>query len=530
MVKTISQFSSRRKGWIPYVVFALFFVFLLFQFGLVGVQFDDYGYYTLNYAMPVTAVHRGTQFSFSEMFRFLGDHYCLANGRLLFVGLHLLIYKTGGLTAVHIAEAAAVTAIWILMYQIAMKHVPADSLYRIIGAVLLCFGYGLIPQALHQHGTYWHSAFFGYYPMIISAEAFICLYAGWYQNLNVKRYLLLLFLVFVSSWSGETWSIAVVCLTGLLLLRVCVRKRGLKLKHLGLFLTAAAGFALLYFSPGIRNRLGDRKLASFDLSVYLERMRSVFYVFLSDWNKHYVIFIAAACCIFGWLIFLQRKKCALLICSVISTVITLFMITEFSFVQDAITRKGRTLILCAFLAGLGYLGVVHCCLYIRRNTREWLLLFTAFMSVACLIGVPDLQYRVLIPFEVCSLVIIISTGYEAFRLVAEAGSRRRMIKIVGAAVLIIYSILLIGFAAHNLTTIYQGYRENSFIYRQNESRILDAKKRLDEGEDITQIALEKNADDLYASVMLYQQEWFQYFIDAFYEMPEGVEYVYDSHL
>ena len=77
---------------IQFMIIVLFFVILFLQFRLVGVQYDDYGYYSLNYG--ASTPHYGYQYTFKELIRFLKEHYYGANGRLLYFAIWLILFKS----------------------------------------------------------------------------------------------------------------------------------------------------------------------------------------------------------------------------------------------------------------------------------------------------------------------------------------------------------------------------------------------------------------------------------------------------
>lgn len=518
--------SEKIQKFLPYIVFGVFFVFLCIQFRLIGTQYDDYGYYTLNYA--VKTPHNGTQYTFAELIRFLKEHYSGANGRLLIVFLWLTIYKIGGLAAVKIMEAVIVTVIWLLLYYIAIQNIPEEGYYRAVVAVLLCLSYGLIPQTLHQHGTYWHAAFFGYYPMLIPTALFIILYVKYHNNLNWKRVLLLSVLVFLGGWSGETWAVGVGCLTGVLWLKACWDKKGIDLVHLAFVFSATMGIVILMSSPGIKHRLGEKEISLLDINLILDRIGQAFGVFLSDWNKQYILFWGVACCILGVALVIKTKNLFDMACLAISAIVTMFFVVDFALIRDSMGRNRATMTMCVILCIIGYAGVICRYLFIEKNVKEAMLLFTAFMAMASLCGIPEIQFRIYIPFQVCIFLPICNAGFEVLNYIVNNLSGFKDIKAICLMLAAtVYCIFFVHYTVTNLYTIYKGYSENKTVYDYNEKQIKEAKTKLDKGEKVERITLVKNKNDEYASVMLYQQIWFKQYVDVYYRIPNDVEYYYE---
>ena len=528
MLKKCGKTIDKHLKMIQYFVFLCFFILMYMQFRLVGVQYDDYGYYTLNYG--AITPHFGTEYSFSELFRFLGEHYYGANGRLLYDAIWLTIYKIGGLTAVQIAAALTVTVIWYLLCKIGSSTIEGISRYKIIyGAIILCLCYGSMDILLHQHGTYWFAAFFTYYMPIIATELFVICYEKVHNKLKWRHMLILIPLVIASAWSGETWSVGTVALMFVLLARECWNKKRLDIKHLLLVGGSATGLMILLNSPGIQQRAGDRQWGIAGIKVYEDNIKAAFSLFFSEFNQHYLFYILTACCILAVILYLQRRVIVDLICAVGIVVLELFMLVDYSLLRDIIGRTWGTTALCIGIVLLCIMIPVCRYYYFKADEKRIMLLIVAFMALVSLAAVPEIQLRIYIPFEVCSFLIVFDAVQELYEGLMKGKLRFEKLMYRRAAIIMfaLYISGMTAFSIKNYKGIYVGYKENAVIDQYNNAAFLQAKERIDQGEEVSAVYLKRYVNDIYATITLYQQQWFKIYIDRYYELPGEVEYIFE---
>lgn len=509
-------------------MFFCFLVYMIAQFRLVGVQYDDYGYYTLNYGVEIT--HSGTNYSFSELFRFLGEHYHEVTGRLLYIAIWLIIYKLGGLTAVQIAAAVTVTTVFYLLYHIGSSAVKNASRFGIYGAVILCLCYGSMDIEFHRHGTYWYSAFYTYYMPMVTTELFVLCYEKFHDRLAWKHMPILVLLAFASAWSGETWSVGVVSLMLVLFARECWNKKGLDIKHLLLVGVSATGLMILLKSPGIQHRAGDRQWGFTNLEIYGNNIKTAFSTFFSAYNRRYLLFLLAGCCMLAVILYLQRHAVVDIICAAGTAVMTMITFVDRTLLQDTIVRTPGTAFFCIGIVMLSILVPVCRYYYFKADGKRAMLLFASAMSIASLAGVPEVQLRVYIPFEVCSFLIVFDACHEMYENVVRKKIHfdRSIYRWGIIAAFVLYVLGMTGLSVRNYVRIYSGYRENAVIDQYNDVAWVHAKEQIARGDEVSAVYLKKFVDDTYATITLYQQEWFKVYIDRYYEIPDEVEYIYEE--
>ncbi len=509
------------------VVFAVFVSFLYIQFSVVQVQYDDYGYFTLNYG--INTPHYGTEYSFSEMFDFLGKHYSGANGRLLFDGLMLTVFKLGGVSLVRIFAVIIVGSIWFLLYLTALSGIKKGQAFAVPGAVVLAVCYGSMHYLLHQHGTYWFSAFFTYYTPMIFLLLFVYLLDRWKEDLKWYRVLLLSLFCFFSSWSFETLSVAMVVLTVALLLIYLRTNKRFSIGHLLFVVVSMAGLLILIMSPGIRNRAGDRAWGFMGLGAYIKYTVQVFDKFFSEFNSRYIFFVLTACFILALSMYLKRKKVVDLVCAAALAVLEAVLIFDYYIIQKLLGHgvliAGMTILILMVVILIPVIRYY----WGEKDKKRIIVLFTAFVSIAALAAVPEIQLRVFIPFEICSYLLVFDACKELFEGIGKESELKLKpwIRGIGIAFAAVYFAAMVVYSCGNMVKTYRGYSKNAEIFKQNEATILAAKENLSEGEGAPVIELQKNEDDRYASIMLYQQSWFDFFVSRYYELPDGTKYVFE---
>jgi hypothetical protein len=143
--------------------------------------------------------------------------------------------------------------------------------------------------------------------------------------------------------------------------------------------------------------------------------------------------------------------------------------------------------------------------------------------------VPEIQHRVIIPFEICSLLLVFEACRELYSGVIEKkyAFTKRALYVCGGAVAVLFVLAISFVSIKNTARIYDGYKANAIVNEHNEAVLLEAKQAIERGEVVERITLRKMADDQYASVTLYQQEWFWPYVNSYYELPQNITYTFE---
>ena len=509
-----------KKEWKTVAVFAAFFVLMLLQFKNVGIYFDDYGYYSLSYC--VRTPHVGHDYTFSQLYSFMREHYSLVNGRFLQFFLWLSLFKIGGLWLVRIGAACTVTAIMCLLYSLTGGgEAKFPGVFR---AVIICGAWFCIPLEIHRHGTYWFVAFFLYYLPLITLVVFSKMYVSHKERTSLLMAVLMGLLIFVTSWSIESLSVACVAMMGILFLIKTVREKKFALCEAFYTLSASAGTVALLLSPGIIQRA---KEAVGDIDLLHRVKNSVTYVLFdlfTDYMKLYVTILMLSALVIALYLYKKFGKKLDLFNFLFLIPIALIEAVKPAIFHDAIVLHIAGLMGGIIIAVLILLPVFRFYLLSQRYSSV-IVLGTGALSVMVLAGVPGFPERVFIAFIVCSFVVIC----DAFSLAYEMLSGQKK-----AAARLIVAVLLLAFlvpSTVNFARIFAGYSANNPINCENDLRLKEASERIKAGEELSEIHLLRfsESNNEYATLMLYDYpgNWFMGMIQDYYEIPRNVQLIYE---
>ncbi len=514
----MKTFFQKEKSAI--VIFSAFFIILLFQFFNVGIYYDDYGYLSLSYCVPTP--HEGHVYTVSQLISFMGEHYANVNGRFIQVFIWLMLFKIGGLGLVRVAAAAVLTVIAALSYSLTSKE--KSTVPGALRAVLLCLCFFIIPLEIHRHGTYWFVAFFIYYLPLIALVLFAKYYTSC-SNLNkIFKSVIIVILVFLSSWSVENVAAACVGMTGLLFIIKTVKEKRFAFSEALYTISAGFGMTALLLSPGIIKRATETA-GDVDL---LHRIKNsvtmVFFSLFSDYMRPFMSVLIAAALIMSVYLFFRCKKLVFIANSVVLIPVAVIELFKPRIFHDAIVLNLVWLIASVALAGAVLLPIFSYYILSEQHSKA-VVVGIGVLSVMALAGVPSFPERVFITFMMVSSIVIADSVSLFYELVSD---RKKPIFAVAFAL----AFLAFGITATvNFGKIFIGYRTNAHINIENEARLKDAADRIKAGEEIAEIHLLRfeEENDKYATVMFYEQpgNWFKGMIENYYEIPGYVELIYE---
>lgn len=510
-------------------VFAVTAVCLLAQFSQVMIYYDDYGYYSLSYG--VEAFHSGPEFTFSELLRFLKEHYVVANGRLLYFGLWLTIYKIAGLAGVQAGAAMIVLCVLFLIWKVVQRGQKQGAA---LSALVVCSLYWLLSVTMHRQGTYWFAAFFLYVTPVAPFLLFCLLYFrktdGQYRLWEKG---LMMILLFCAAFSQEQWGLTMVLLA-LVLIACAKADNSLKFMHFGLLAAAVAGAGILFLSPGLwgrasRTEVSDSLLQQIGINI----KKAVGQFFGMDSRLILIALFLALLFICGYLWKKDTVKWARIMDAISMVVyggLILIYATRNPVWVTALSMwdppMGYLLIVggtCVFTIILTLVQVTR--YYLVQQNRVCLILFyTAFASIACLGGVSDQPIRLLIPPTLVLFVLITQGICESKNLFFN----RRYGQVLCA--LVVFCVVVTG--AKNGLQIYNGYAENKPIHEYNDAVFQQAGQDIAQGKTIERISLKKLPKPIYACDMVYNPgfEFMKFWMCSYYEIPYEVKFVYSDEV
>jgi len=440
------------------------------------------------------------------------------------------LFKIGGNGLVQVSAALTVTVIFFLLFKIGtLRRQKVDAVFDVIGAFVLCMSYGCIDVLLHQHGTYWYAAFFTYYMPLIPLLLFVLIYDRVYDKLQVPTVVLLTILALMAAWSGETLSVGVVVLMATLLAVNTWIKKRVDIGHLLFFLSAMTGFLILICSPGIQGRAGDRSWGLAAVDDLWDNVRVVFGFLFFEGNRRYWLFVFAACFFLSISLYIKRRTVLELFCVIALAVLEIITALNYSLIQVMALKSHVTTVLSIIVILGGILIPICRHYYFKQERKHLMVLLASVMSVASLVVVPEIQHRVIIPFEICTLLLIYESHRELFMAMrgTEVFCKTKNGRLLVAVVAVLFAFGMSYVSFKNTAKIYEGYKENAVVNEYNEKLIEEAKMLIKNGEQVNNVTLKKLADDRYASVMLYQQEWFRPYVNSYYGLPQHITYTFE---
>lgn len=511
--------QNRIGFWISMALFLFCFILLFMQFQQVMVYYDDYGYYSLNYGMPVA--HEGNTFSFSELLSFLGAHYQHANGRLLYFFVWLFLYWAGGLTLVRLGAAAILTGVLIALWSLLRKRYPR---FQMGIAVMLCALYGLLDITLHRQGTYWMAAFFHYVTPLIPFLGFLGLYFSHRTALKQMRWYQIAGLyacVFCSAFSMESWSIATMGCLVLLILYESFQKNRSGILY-GLCATGCLGVALLMLSPGIHGRAASSGFSFSNMSEHVNALVGQFFS-MNHQGILTALFLGLTllCVCLFWTYHQKKNQWAKWLTAAAG--VAFFILSWCYFRGIAFWGREGALSLKQLLGGLLVLGlifaVVSAFFWEKKDMQGWLVFTTGVLSIACLVVVPDLPARLFIPLYFVLFWVIVQGVCETALLLPNNLSY--------AAVVCSCLVFLVPAGANSLK-IYRGYQQNALVHQANDEVLRNISQQRKDGENIDTVQLKKLPDVLYSCEMPYYPgfEYITFWMDHYYDMGGTLTYVY----
>ena len=506
-------------------IFAVTAVCLLAQFSQVMIYYDDYGYYSLSYG--VEPFHSGPEFTFAELFRFLKEHYVGANGRLLYFGLWLTIYKTAGLTGVQVGAAMTVLCVLFLIWKVVQRGQKQGAA---LSALVVCSLFWLLSVTMHRQGTYWFAAFFLY---VASAVPFLLFCLLYFRKTDSQYKLwekvLMTILLFCAAFSQEQWGLTMVLLA-LVLIACAKADKSLRFVHFGFLAAAAAGAGILFCSPGLwgrasRTEVSDSLLQQIGINI----KKAVGQFFGMDSRLILIALFLALLFICGYLWKKDTVKWARIMDAISMVVyggLILIYATRNPVWVTALSMwdppMGYLLVVggtCVFTIILTLVQVTR--YYLVQQNRMCLILFyTAFASIACLGGVSDQPIRLLIPPTLVLFVLITQGICESKNLFFNKRYGRIL------PVLIASCILVTG--ARNGLQIYNGYAANKGVHEYNDAMFQQAAQDIAQGKTVERIYLKKLPEPIYSCDMVYDPgvEFMKFWMCSYYEIPYEVEFIY----
>lgn len=513
-------------------IFLLTFVLLVMQFSTVMVYFDDFAYYSLSYSGSSQVyfdhygdyVHEGTEFTLEELTWFLGKHYFVFNGRLLYYFVWLSLFWLGGMTLVRVTAAATVTAVLCLLYRVCAKTCETGG-QKVFAAAVCAALYWVLDISLLHQGMYWFSAFFHYVMPIVFLLGVALLYFSREGKTPLWKKVLLCVGLFLSAYSQEQQAVVTVCFAGMLMLHSRLHREENWKSTLPYLLSALVGLLLIFCSPALWRRLGYSTGDGGFFERLPAQLRTVMYLFYNTGNGNFtaLLFGSLGCLSLGNMIRGKNPLLGLwdLLCAAGAGFVVWVYVTQPTTIDLLLAdpEVWKPILIGTAIAAVILIQVARCCLR-EKDELGWMLFMTAVLSVACLAFVPTLPNR-LMTLPTFLLFVIMTRGlWEPMALLP---------RIPGQLALGVLCAVIGITAFVNGTAIYNGYAANQEVWLRNEAVILAAKAEAGDRDEPLTIVLEKLPDIQYCCEMVYTPgyEGMAKWMNRYYELPQGTQYIFE---
>lgn len=520
----------KNQTFLVCLVFIVFALFIFLEHHYAWFYHDDYGYGSLSYAYDANIT--GHSFTIQELGDFLTGHYLNWGGRVLYFAVNCIILALG-VHAWRIIQSIVIIGIFFIIYKLLsaiLNKIPRSTI-----ALLTVIPYGFISIMVARSGIFWVTASVLYIFPLLPLLGLILMYKQSSNHLSIFQKILMCILIFVSTFSYEQISAAAMCFVGLALVNKWLKTKHFPKFEFVLMLFAALGFGILMLAPGNAIRMAHPTSAEFYALPLLERLcTGLFNIFDNFFSNSNAIFLfiflglSIVTAFYNLKTPLSKHKAirALNAIAALSNIIVFLFSTIFSanggyvsflgFLPDHLVYR---IISLAILTAQCLLILYSYFSYLYKQKHYILTYFVicALASLCVMIVAPYFPSRSMLVFEFLFFPIftVVLIGFYSNRRTKQY------------ALYLYVSLTLISVV--NVVQIIHGYHANDAANRYNDTILNSTSDRIQNGEQITSITLQKLPQPLYGSDQPYQEggSYILNWIREYYNLPPDLEIIYE---
>lgn len=496
-----------KKYGIAVGILMAFVIYLLLQFRLVRMQFDDWGYASLSYAgLPGYREVSGGNFTIAQMLGFLKSQYMILGGRVVCFAQQLLAGRSG-VTGLQVYQVLLLLGIFGAMFW--MSQHQLNDRYPACTMLICILPYGLFSAVLMRDGMYWYSASYAYILPLCFLLWGLILYqrsledTGWQSSV---KYIGAVIFCTIAAASMEQYAAAT--MVGVVLYSVLMfsmnqqlrtKQNGIRLLLMHICVIAGAVFILAapgnYLRANTYERYYDKSL----LERVIYSFEHIMGTLCNADTKWPVIYLMVFGIMMAEAAFRKEKSRLLKGISVLTIIMAGLTITAFLSGQLELLTSMETKWACwCFLTICLIVFFTVYFLAARGGKREYLtisLLFAGCASVGCLLVSPLFRPRHAFPFFLCWIAVIA-------RCFVIAGKERKSASVKKTLAIVLMALV----AVPNVYIIYQGWKTSNRVNLYNESLMIE--------NNLETIQLMEVPDVLYRKVLWRDESTF-YFREYF---------------
>lgn len=491
-----------KKNKIFFIIWGIFLLFLLAQYHLVYLYYDDFGFFSLTYGYD--AEISGTKMNWNAIWDYIIHSYTLVSGRISVILAYTLLGWLGGLNTVRILLPITILLIFLHIYLIIVDQ-KSNNKIQYFSLIFLCFSYGLFGIQICNTGLYWFAATYVYVIPVVFFLIFDRLYQYNKTSAPIVSFFLCLFSELMVSMS---LSYIILNIGNNILRKENVGKN----RWLSLFTSIAAMFIML-MSPASRGRMSNGANISFyNMNLYEKIVRNsniIINHFFFRISSAFVWFVLIICMLMAATMIKKNKfKIFYIFYSICTSVIMYLFATER-------IKSNIEIHVFLFLFYFIFLFIGLFIYFINWDFHIASIVAGTSATIGILLIVPEIPIRTFIP---CIFMFILFGG----KILTEYLNAGRGV--------LVY-ILMIPFIivnSQNLQQIYKGYQSNVEILEYNAFKLTEASEQLKNGQNIQIVELYKIPQPIFAGPQVYSNEvaYMKFWIDQYYELPYTIEYIY----
>lgn len=487
------------------IIWILFFIFLTAQYQLIYLYYDDFGYFSLSYGY--NAGIYGTDMSLMKVIEYLLHSYLDVNGRVFTNFLLVVAAWIGGIAFMRILIPVCILLVYVLVYQFIVKR--SDAIWKkVFITIFLCFSYGLFSISVCRYGLYWFAAAFGYViPMLM-----FLYFCKMYRKKNTTFIPGLAFLLCITSEQMIAMTVVYIIAN---MIKDLVEKKKIQAIYIITLLSAVISSLIMVGSPASRARMTSSSNKPFsDQNLFQKILQNagdiVETFFCGLGNVFVVIVLLLFVSIAVKLLFKTKKNILHMVFCILSIIVMLLFIGG----QADIVNFDEVNKIFLFLFFL-FAFIEMFLFFLQIDVQKAIMVVSTAASIGLLLLVPELPERTFIPFM---FMMILFAGDMLLRF------EKKAVK-VSIGVLLIPYILC---SSLNIYGIYQGYERNVPILEYNNLKLIEASRKLENGQKVKEIELYRLLDEMYAGQQVYDSNvsYMKFWMDEFYSLPYEIKYVY----
>lgn len=503
------------------IVFLCFFLLVLFQHHFMWLYHDDYGYASLSYVGDVySKSFVGYHTSLANIFKFLIYHYNNWGGRVLYFFVECILLRFG-MHVFRVAQSVIILAIFYYLYKIVSHLLKKDDWKLALFIVSL---YGVFEIMLFRNAIFWITASVLYLFPILPFLMFIYYYVLLKKNYKFIHIFVACFLVFISSFSQEQISAMVVSFTFLYFLFDCLKNKKFNYKNFLVFVFSVIGFAILFLSPGSKQRLLFTP-DFYNLSIFAkvkQNLPNIIFSIFGGYTRIFTLLFFTSVVYISYKNMMKSKKIfriidtiSLLSCSIVLGFSIFKHDCYFNWIYSY-TNVPIIKLFIMFLIVVQLLLTIYSVVVFFINDGKFVISELFLSSIASQLVMIVAPYFPLRSAMIMQFIIFIIIAYIFYKFIDDNKTSFVMVPVI---VILIFNYLEITY----------GYYRNNNVNYQNHIKMIDVSNKIKSGEKVKKIILQKLPNILYSCDQPYTEgfEYITFYMKVYYNIPLDVEVIYE---